>query len=190
MNKNLKIIIIGPTGVGKSTLLNKITGKYNPNDPALSTIGVDFGVVWDDDVKLQFWDTAGQERFKSIVDMYFKNVEFVILVYDLSDSYNMEEINSWINTCKDKIQNKDTPILLVGNKLDSLKIHNINLEDEFIKKNNIIGHVKMSCLNDNDYLSVKNFLMEYTKNRYRIEEEKIIRLTKEESNSFSCCYIL
>jgi small GTP-binding protein len=58
------MIIIGPLGVGKSSLLNKFTrGEfkegYNP------TLGVEFysksiEVDSDTPIKLQIWDTAGQ----------------------------------------------------------------------------------------------------------------------------------
>ena len=97
MNKILKIIIIGPTGVGKSTLLNKITGKYISDEPALSTIGVDFGVVWDDDVKLQFWDTAGQERFRSIINSYYRNTAGCLIVYDVANPQSFQNIKQGVS---------------------------------------------------------------------------------------------
>ena len=58
-----KIILIGDSGVGKSSILL----RYIDNcftDSFISTIGVDFKTktitVSDKKVKLQLWDTAGQ----------------------------------------------------------------------------------------------------------------------------------
>lgn len=63
-----RLILIGDSTVGKSTLLKAFTdGKFQEIcDP---TVGVDFfarlvEVKKDVRVKLQLWDTAGQERFR------------------------------------------------------------------------------------------------------------------------------
>lgn len=63
-----RIILLGDSTVGKSSLLKRFTdGIYT--DVADPTVGVDFyarsldiepGVK----IKLQLWDTAGQERFR------------------------------------------------------------------------------------------------------------------------------
>lgn len=63
-----RIILLGDSTVGKSSLLKRFTdGIYS--DVADPTVGVDFyarsldiepGVK----IKLQLWDTAGQERFR------------------------------------------------------------------------------------------------------------------------------
>jgi GTPase SAR1 family protein len=70
--KTLKIVILGDSGVGKTSLMNRYsTGKFTGQYKA--TIGADFlsrdNVVVTDLfgqrhlVTLQIWDTAGQERY-------------------------------------------------------------------------------------------------------------------------------
>jgi small GTP-binding protein len=35
-------------------------------------------------VKVQIWDTSGQEKFASLSAMYYKNADFVVMVFDMS----------------------------------------------------------------------------------------------------------
>ena len=70
-------------------------------------------------VKFQIWDTAGQERFRTITSSYYKGTEGILMVYDLTDTASVDDLeNFWIpeayNYC-----DKDTPVLLIGNKSDA-----------------------------------------------------------------------
>lgn len=38
------------------------------------------------------WDTAGQEKFQTLPAMYFKNVQGIILVYDITDTESFQKI--------------------------------------------------------------------------------------------------
>ncbi|KAG1687807.1 Ras-related protein Rab-18 [Nymphon striatum] len=78
----LKILIIGESGVGKSSLLLRFTdGTFDSEQSA--TIGVDFKVksltLDDNTVKLAIWDTAGQERFRTLTPSYYRGAQGVIL---------------------------------------------------------------------------------------------------------------
>ena len=61
----LKVIILGDSGVGKTSLMNQYVNKKFSNQYK-ATIGADFltkEVMVDDRlVTMQIWDTAGQER--------------------------------------------------------------------------------------------------------------------------------
>ena len=63
----LKVIILGDSGVGKTSLMNQYVNKRFTSQYK-ATIGADFlpkEVMIDDKlVTLQIWDTAGQERFQ------------------------------------------------------------------------------------------------------------------------------
>jgi len=65
----LKVIILGDSGVGKTSLMNQYVNKKFSNQYK-ATIGADFltkEVMVDDRlVTMQIWDTAGQERFQSL----------------------------------------------------------------------------------------------------------------------------
>jgi small GTP-binding protein len=71
--------------VGKTSIIRRyIFGQFN-ND-TMSTIGVNFSykeVSLDNKskIKLKFIDTAGQEKYQSLSKSYFKNADYVCLIY-------------------------------------------------------------------------------------------------------------
>jgi len=70
---------------------------------------------------VQLWDTAGQERYRqSIVAHYYRNVNAVVFVYDVTNSSSFKSLPSWIVECqKHSVRpNDDTPHILIGNKCD------------------------------------------------------------------------
>jgi len=118
---NLKILIIGESGVGKSSLLLRFTDDQF--DPELAaTIGVDFKVkVMDQQgnkVKLAIWDTAGQERFRTLTPSYYRGAQGAILVYDVSSRESFTKVEDWLNELETYSTNHDLIKMLVGNKCD------------------------------------------------------------------------
>ncbi|CAK84110.1 unnamed protein product (macronuclear) [Paramecium tetraurelia] len=116
-----KLVIIGNSGVGKSSLLVRYTDDtFSEN--YISTIGVDFKFktfrLDGKGLKLQIWDTAGQERFRTITNAYYKGADAIVIVYDTTCQSSFEEIEkSWIDEIH-KHAGKNTTVLLIGNKSD------------------------------------------------------------------------
>ncbi|XP_005093959.1 ras-related protein Rab-35 isoform X2 [Aplysia californica] len=114
-----KLLIIGDSGVGKSSLLlrfadNVFSGTY------ITTIGVDFKIrtidVNGERVKLQIWDTAGQERFRTITSTYYRGTHGVLVVYDVTSGESFANVQRWLHEID---QNCDVVNrILVGNKDD------------------------------------------------------------------------
>ena len=80
-----KFILIGDTGVGKTSLISRfITGQFNTDHEF--TIGVEFGAkvisVNNRAIKLQIWDTAGQEEFRAITRFYYRSSAAALVVFD------------------------------------------------------------------------------------------------------------
>ncbi|VDO69804.1 unnamed protein product [Schistosoma curassoni] len=73
---NFKLLLIGDSGVGKSSLLMRYTNDCFESQLS-ATIGVDFKVklvtVPDGTkIKLSIWDTAGQERFRTLTPNVYR----------------------------------------------------------------------------------------------------------------------
>jgi Ras-related protein Rab-8A len=106
--------------VGKSSIIARyVDGNYYHNLP--STIGIDYKVkrlsYEEKPIKLHIWDTAGQEKFRSITLNFYKGLDGVLLVFDLTDENSLNNIPHWIRQIK-LYATENVALVLVGNKCD------------------------------------------------------------------------
>lgn len=124
----LKIILLGPSGTGKSCLLHRFTHQ---SFRALSsqTIGVEFaskiirvgdsGSQGRKRVKLQLWDTAGTERFRSVSRSYYRGAAGAILCYDVGSRDGFEGLGEFLGDAR-ALAGEGLSVVLVGCKSDLL----------------------------------------------------------------------
>ncbi|CAH1098796.1 unnamed protein product [Psylliodes chrysocephalus] len=117
----LKILIIGESGVGKSSLLLRFTeDNFDPEQTL--TIGVDFKTkrlnIDGSRVKLAIWDTAGQERFRTLTPSYYRDAQGAILVFDVSSYATFSKLEMWLNELETYSTKNDIIKMIVGNKID------------------------------------------------------------------------
>ncbi|XP_044969914.1 ras-related protein RABC2a-like isoform X3 [Hordeum vulgare subsp. vulgare] len=120
---SFKILLIGDSGVGKSSLLLSFVAAANLDDDIAPTIGVDFKIkfltVGGKKLKLTIWDTAGQERFRTITSSYYRGAQGIILVYDVAKRESFTNLGDvWTKEIDSNSSNKDCIKMLVGNKVD------------------------------------------------------------------------
>jgi Ras-related protein Rab-7A len=120
----LKIIILGDSGVGKTSLMNQYVNKKFSNQYK-ATIGADFltkeVMVEDRLVTMQIWDTAGQERFQSLGVAFYRGADCCVLVFDVNTAKTFENLDSWRDEFLIQSGAKDPdnfPFVLLGNKID------------------------------------------------------------------------
>ena len=139
-NKNqFNVILIGDSNVGKTSILKKfITGSFNQKIQC--TIDVEFSsknLKIDKNLyaELKIFDTAGQEKYRALTKSYYRNVNGVILVFDLTDENALIKLKSWMTDISENTANVE--IILVGNKTD-LKDRRISKTEaeNFAKENN------------------------------------------------------
>ena len=115
-----KILLVGDSGVGKSSLLFRYSDQAFIQNH-IPTIGVDFKirtiVMEGKTIKVQIWDTAGQERFKAISQTFYKGAHGIFLVYDVTNSDSFYNISKW-NEDVEKYGTEDVKRVIVGNKSD------------------------------------------------------------------------
>ncbi|KAM0679944.1 hypothetical protein GINT2_001885 [Glugoides intestinalis] len=121
MKKLYKIVFLGNTAVGKTTLISQYL--YSKVHTPTPTIGIDFlSAIYNANgklVRLQLWDTAGQERFHSIVGNYTRNTFLAIIVFSVDDQKSLEKAITWINDFV-LIHNarEEVNLMIVANKSD------------------------------------------------------------------------
>jgi len=120
-----KIVMLGDSGVGKTSLVARLTNPDRPlNHDISATMGIEFDTQMLDTpqgkVKAQIWDTAGQERFaRVLLPTYFRKAKGVILVYDITNAKSFESLSErWMAQLNDHSNADDLAKLLVGNKSD------------------------------------------------------------------------
>ena len=115
-----KIIFLGDQSVGKSSILNRFyQDKFEPDYQA--TIGLDFHSknieIQGTSIRLLLYDTAGQEKFKSLIPMYIRDANIILVVYDITIKDSFIHTDHWVNETKD-LKREDAIFVLIGNKID------------------------------------------------------------------------
>lgn len=109
--KNLKIILIGDSGVGKTSLLQRFCDNEFSNN-FLTTIGIDFKIktitLNGQPVKLQIWDTAGQERFRTITQAYYRGADGIVMVFDIDDRASFDNMLQWKRSIDSALANNNS----------------------------------------------------------------------------------
>ncbi|XP_064625126.1 ras-related protein Rab-37-like isoform X4 [Lineus longissimus] len=116
-----KTILVGDSGVGKTSLLVQFDqGKFHSGSFS-ATVGIGFTNkvvnVEGCKVKLQIWDTAGQERFRSVTHAYYRDAHALLLLYDVTSKPSFDNIRAWLSEINEYAQD-DVVIMLLGNKAD------------------------------------------------------------------------
>lgn len=95
----VKIVLVGDSGVGKTCLLLRLAEDSFPLSFA-ATVGVDMKVkqveVDGKQVKLRIWDTAGQERYKSVAQPYYRSADGVLIAFDCTDEDSFNNVTKWL----------------------------------------------------------------------------------------------
>ncbi|XP_057297532.1 uncharacterized protein LOC130628584 isoform X3 [Hydractinia symbiolongicarpus] len=115
-----KIVLAGNAAVGKSSFIIRLC-KDKFYSALNSTLGVDYQVkkmnVGNDSITLQLWDTAGQERFRSIAKSYFRRVDGVVLLYDVTCENSFLDVRDWLESIESSASRR-IPVIICGNKVD------------------------------------------------------------------------
>jgi small GTP-binding protein len=94
IRSDLKIIVIGPSGTGKTSYVNKWT-KNIFNDKYKATIVSEFGFkIFEHEGKLyriQLWDLGGQDKNSTITKIFAKDSHGCIIVSDSTDQDSLLE---------------------------------------------------------------------------------------------------
>lgn len=116
-----KLLMIGDSGVGKSSLLLRFANDEF-QETYMSTVGLDFKIrtveIDGKTIKLQMWDTAGQERFRTITSSCYRGAHGIMVVYSVTDQQTFDNVRHWLQEMERHSDNENVVKLLVANKTD------------------------------------------------------------------------
>ena len=197
VKKDIKIILIGETGVGKTNLINAFFGlKFQDQiDSTLASYCNEGKFNYNNEsYNYAVWDTAGQEKFRAISKLFIRDAQIILIVYSIINRKTFEQVNFWLNLVKENLENNTYILGLVANKID-LYEHQIVKDEEGIKiaKENNIDFLVTSALNSPETFRkfVNKLLVKYIeKEGQKIGNNDSIKINddiKNKTNKKQCC---
>ncbi|KAL5242980.1 hypothetical protein ACI65C_010390 [Semiaphis heraclei] len=130
-NKKYKLIIVGRSNVGKSTIIHRLC-KDVYRDTIKSTIGMDFHEIFvrfrNETIRLNIWDTSGAEKYLSLTQSYYRGAHGVFIVYDITDLNSILNLDGWIKDV-DNLSDPNAVKILIGNKCDNKTNREISIKE-------------------------------------------------------------
>ena len=122
MNKPtvVKVVLLGSSGVGKSSIIYRyVTNDWDESmQTTLGAAFMDKNVVYQGiHFKFQIWDTAGQEKYAPLAQMYYRDANVALLVYDITNKESFYNLKTWYLELAEKGP-KNIALAIVGNKCD------------------------------------------------------------------------
>ena len=118
----IKIILLGESGVGKTNLINILMGiPFNDNEKSSASNSYSEKKVTINNklYKLNLWDTIGQEKFRQLTKIFYKDSKIVIFVFDITSKESFDELqNYWVRDVKEQIGDDGIVKGVIANKMD------------------------------------------------------------------------
>ena len=119
----IKMCLTGCCGVGKSVFYHNYFGTMN-QFKNVSTSAADISckkvkIDGKGESTVSIWDTAGQEKYSSITNIFYKDCQGVLIIFDITNKESFDQIeNHWIPQLKKIVNLDEISVCFVGNKID------------------------------------------------------------------------
>ena len=118
------------------------------------------------------WDTTRWGgRFVQLIKIFLKDVDGVILMFDLSYKNDFDNLPNLLNMITEFHELENFPVLLIGNKSDKdIKVDENEIE-RFLDKENFIGYFEVSSKTNKNVDESVDFMVNYI---YKNKRKKFI----------------
>ena len=197
----IKLIILGDSGVGKSSIIQRYySDSFNEN--LQITLKANFlekeVIINNQKITLELWDTAGQEKYRSLTQIFVKNSKIIIFAYSVTSLKSFESLNFWYDFVQKEIR-QNTILGLAGNKTDLIFENNYEEEvseekgKEFADKIGASFALVSAKESSKEIISLINeLILNYLDNRESnsIDLNTTIRLdlNNEDLQKENCCF--
>ena len=139
-------------------------------------------------LNLLLYDTTSRENCKPYIETYYKKVDAIILVYDITNKESFEECQNYFKSSLEEKSNIDTKVLLLGNKKDCEEQRQVTYKEakEFADLNKYI-FMEISCLEINSiYEAFKKIITEAALIKMKDENKNNSRIRKRNEQNSVC----
>lgn len=191
--ESLKLLLIGNSSTGKSSLLLRfINDTFAPEDTQ-ATIGVDFKTKLINfrgkKVRLQLWDTAGQERYRTLTSSYYRGCQGVLIVFDVTSRSSFDQLPHWFQELHSHTP-QNVVIMVIGNKTDS-PARQVSAEEAEVQSTKLGADAYFET-SAKDNTNVRAMFVELTdrvlrlRQRIRVEHAETVKLQEPAMTQSGC----
>lgn len=195
-NSNLveyKVIICGDTCVGKTSILFRYLHN-SFSDIQLSTVSSQGYVIEIDlkngkpPIRLSVWDTAGQEQYNSIVKVFFREADAVVLVFDVTNENTFTNLKKWHDIASANCPSNSL-YFIAGNKIDLPYEQHISDNTEIANMQKCLGATSYVSCSAKSGEGVPELFELIAKNVSSINKNtnNNVNIEKDEKKSKKCC---
>jgi small GTP-binding protein len=188
-----KFIIVGDKAVGKSSLVRRfVENKFSLD--YRSTLGLNVLshsiYFYGNEVNFLLWDLGGQAYFQRFRKTYYTGAQAAFIVYDVCERDTYTNVKVWYNELKEFLDNKNIPVVIVGNKIDLVDLRKIRyaegiaVVDELTQQNNNgdFSYIETSALTGENVEDAFNLIAYHyimkskTREEQRLKENLMIQI--------------
>ena len=120
-NITCKVVLVGDTGVGKTCIIQRyVNNQYTENNESTVASTYTYKVLdypeFNKSISFDIWDTSGRQVYRSLNKIFLRDVNIIVLVYDITKKQSFLELQYWLDLILENYQNAF--LILVGNKND------------------------------------------------------------------------
>ena len=196
---DVKIILLGEGGVGKTSLINVyLDKKFNPSEQqtlkgylSLKKIKIN-----DKELNINLWDTVGQERFRSVTKKFIRGSNIIIFVFDITNRASFLELKFWVNNVYQELAKEEVIFGVIGNKIDLFDKSEIETTEaeEYAKKIGALFTEASAKKSPEDFKNFINILLNklvetphIIEKLAKVEGESNIQLKESPKGKKKCC---
>ena len=115
----LKVVVLGDSGVGKSSLISA-------HCPPITGVDASIAVVCG--VAIALCDTFGLQKYRTLTMGFYRYAKGALIVYDVTDRETFEHVTLWVGDLRLRTHAM-LPIVLVANKCDGIGERKVTREE-------------------------------------------------------------